>query len=152
MQLISSQLKSTMTITPLTHRYPKIIIQYCAKCKWQNRALWYLQEILQTFPDNIADISIQPILDFPGIFQIIVIKSNQEKDEKIIYKRKFKQEKYSIENQGDYVYDGFPDSKFVKNLIKVELGLQVGKHIELNATDNKLNTGEECKDCKIEAK
>lgn len=138
-----------MSIKPSIERYPKIIIQYCAKCKWQNRAIWYLQEILQTFPNDILDISIQPILDFPGIFQIIIIKSNEEF--KIIYKRKFKQDKYKLENQGDYVFDGFPDSKLIKNLIKIELNLEVGKHIELNSNDNKLNTGEECKDCKIES-
>ncbi|RCK56333.1 hypothetical protein Cantr_05940 [Candida viswanathii] len=137
-----------MAITPSTARYPKVIIQYCAKCKWQNRAIWYLQELLQTFPDDIADISIQPILDFPGIFQIIVVKSAQE--ERIVYKRRFKLDKYAAENEGDYVFDGFPDSKLVKNLMKAELGLEVGKHIERNAADYLLNTGEECKDCKVE--
>lgn len=136
-------------ISPSIEQYPKIIIQYCNKCKWQNRAIWYLQEILQTFPDKINDISIQPINDQPGVFQIILLKSHD--DQEIIYKRKFKSkelaEKYGDSNEESYHYDGFPDSKFVKLLIKDRLGLEVGKHIE-KKLDYKLNDG--CVDCKRE--
>ena len=44
----------TQSSTPLSsinlniNKYPRIIIQYCHQCKWQNRAIWYLQEFLQT--------------------------------------------------------------------------------------------------------
>lgn len=162
------------------NRYPRIIIQYCHQCKWQNRAIWYLQEFLQTFSSStdleikIYDISIQPIFDFPGIFQIILqkdsknTKANDDDDgddrveTKIIYRRKFKNDtKYHNENQGNYVFDGFPDSKFLKKLIKMELGpeLSIGHHLEKYSDDNKLYDGsndksddcKDCKDCRLES-
>ncbi|EEQ44934.1 hypothetical protein L150_03776 [Candida albicans Ca529L] len=150
------------------NKYPRIIIQYCHQCKWQNRAIWYLQEFLQTFASSstseikIYDISIQPIFDFPGIFQIILQKesTNNKMETKIIYRRKFKnEEKYHNENQGDFVFDGFPDSKFLKKLIKMELGpeLSIGHHLEKYSDDNKLYDGnnndknDDCKDCKLES-
>ncbi|EMG47031.1 hypothetical protein G210_2685, partial [Candida maltosa Xu316] len=139
-----------MSIHPDPSRYPKLVIQYCSKCKWQNRAIWYVQEILQTFPTEINDISIQPIHDFPGIFQIIIYHNDNTKDGKIIYKRRFKGEKYRDENVGEYVFDGFPDSKFLKLLIKDELGLgPIGNHLE-KYRESKLNEGE-CVDCKTES-
>ncbi|EGW35746.1 uncharacterized protein SPAPADRAFT_132690 [Spathaspora passalidarum NRRL Y-27907] len=138
-------------MTVSIERYPRIIIQYCNKCKWQNRAVWYLQEILQTFPEEIQDISLQPILDQPGVFQIVLVTSNSASE--IIYKRKFKskelQEKYADEGEEKYTYDGFPDSKFIKVLIKNKLGLQVGKHID-RGSDYKLNDGTACVDCRKE--
>ena len=48
----------TQSSTPLSsinlniNKYPRIIIQYCHQCKWQNRAIWYLQEFLQTFASS----------------------------------------------------------------------------------------------------
>ena len=145
----------TQSSTPLSsinlniNKYPRIIIQYCHQCKWQNRAIWYLQEFLQTF-------------DFPGIFQIILQNesTNNKMETKIIYRRKFKnEEKYHNENQGDFVFDGFPDSKFLKKLIKMELGpeLSIGHHLEKYSDDNKLYDGnnndknDDCKDCKLES-
>ncbi|RLV90282.1 hypothetical protein JA1_004670 [Spathaspora sp. JA1] len=137
-------------------RYPRIIIQYCNKCKWQNRAVWYMQEILQTFPEEIQDISLQPILDHPGIFQIILVESETKSE--ILYKRKFKSQelidKYAEIGEEKYTFEGFPDSKFVKILIKDKLGFQVGKHISGRSTENKLYDGTTdtttCIDCNKE--
>ena len=100
----------TQSSTPLSsinlniNKYPRIIIQYCHQCKWQNRAIWYLQEFLQTFASSstleikIYDISIQPIFDFPGVFQIILQKesTNNKMETKIIYRRKFKMKRNII--------------------------------------------------------
>lgn len=103
------------------NKFPKIIIEFCAKCKWHNRAIWYSQEIMQTFNDPnknlIADISIQPNYETPGTFQITLIKN--ENDIKILYKRKFK--KAEVIQDDDYYFDGFPDSKFLKSLIRDSL-------------------------------
>lgn len=114
-------------------RYPRVVIQYCSKCKWQNRAVWYMSEILQTFEGLVNDVSLQPIIDQPGAFQIIVQKNHDHKT--ILYKRRFKSKELAIK-YGDvdgsqlapYYYDGFPDSKLIKVLLKdllddkVELG------------------------------
>ena len=151
----------TQSSTPLSsinlniNKYPRIIIQYCHQCKWQNRAIWYLQEFLQTFASSstleikIYDISIQPIFDFPGVFQIILQKesTNNKMETKIIYRRKFKNE------------EKYHDSKFLKKLIKMELGpeLSIGNHLEKYSDDNKLYDGnnndknDDCKDCKLES-
>lgn len=102
----------------LIHNMPKVIIQFCAKCKWHNRAVWYLQEIMQTFGEGdrfVSEISLQPILDVPGLFQVLV----EDKETKIIYKRRFK--KSEDPQDAPYYYDGFPDSKLLKTLIRDEL-------------------------------
>ncbi|KAK6461871.1 Rdx family-domain-containing protein [Scheffersomyces coipomensis] len=166
--------------------YSKIVIRYCAKCKWQNRAIWYLTEILQTFPEIINDISIQPIFDKPGIFEIILIKDINEPS-RIIYKRKFKNpalsRKYAEEfgesgdQDEDYYFDGFPDSKFLKLIIKDVLdegkddnddkvGVKLGNHLTRGGKQDPLNflttekkpisapttvdSNIDCQDCKIE--
>lgn len=145
-------------VTP--NRYPKIVIQYCSKCKWQNRAIWYLQELLQTFGDSISDISLQPIADVPGTFQVILYKDDSTTPT-IIYKRKFKKSTSSQEE--DYYYDGFPDSKFLKILVRNQLnpGENLG-HIDKYTQVELLNDGsdqiqknkvtdqQECKVCKTE--
>lgn len=136
-------------------RYPRIVIQYCSKCKWQNRAVWYLQEIFQTFSDQVMDVSLQPIANVPGTFQILVIMKDNERP-KIIYKRRFKK---STDPQDEpYYYDGFPDSQFLKLLLKRELNLETNLgHIERNDSVTLLQNDQssielkkptECEPCK----
>jgi len=137
----------------MTSVYPKIVIQYCSKCKWQNRAFWYLQEILQSFEEVILDVSLQPVFDKPGTFAIILY--NNSSDFKIIYKRKFKNPDLAVKFGEDqlqpYFYDGFPDAKFVKLLIKQNLDkdVSIGAHVVRSSTDMLTN---ECTDCKLEDK
>ncbi|RLV87003.1 hypothetical protein JA9_001158 [Meyerozyma sp. JA9] len=98
----------------------KVIIQFCSKCKWHNRAVWYLQEIMQTFGEGdrlVSEISIQPKIDAPGLFQVLV--QADEGEPKIIYKRKFKKD--NGPQDAPYYYEGFPDSKLLKTLIRDEL-------------------------------
>ncbi|GBL52604.1 hypothetical protein ACI3LY_004875 [Candidozyma auris] len=97
---------------------PKVSIYYCARCKWQNRAVWYMQEVLQTFSDPeknlVPEVALCPSFENPGLFQITV---TTEQGEQIVYKRRMK--KVAVEEQSEaYYYDGFPDSKLVKNLIR----------------------------------
>lgn len=109
-------------------QYPKVIIQYCAKCKWQNRAVWYLQEVLQTFNDFeknlvVKEVSVQPSFEQPGLFLVILLKTEEDElkplEEVVIYKKKFK--KTTEAQNDDFYYDGFPDSKFLKTLIRDQL-------------------------------
>ncbi|CAK9441350.1 uncharacterized protein LODBEIA_P52180 [Lodderomyces beijingensis] len=112
---------------------PRIVIQYCTKCKWTNRAIWYTQELFQTFADpavDIAEIALQPIVDKPGTFQVLL----QVDDEvTTVFRRKFKKSQNQSYNagtgggdgdgdgDGSDEYDGFPDAKFLKALVKEKL-------------------------------
>lgn len=131
--------------------YPKVTIEYCAKCKWHNRAIWYVQEILQTFSkpgvNLVEEVSVQPRYDFPGLFKVVVFKG--EGDGKVVYQRKFKDE-VDVES---YVHEGFPESKFLKTLIRDYLFPENGLgHID-RGKNSGLTTGEdrddvECVKCK----
>lgn len=97
--------------------YPKVTIKFCVKCKWHNRAIWYVQEILQTFP-TIGEVALQPTSDPAGLFEIQVATSADLVQ--TVYKRKYRT---STEPQTEeYYYDGFPDAKLVKGLVKRALG------------------------------
>lgn len=104
------------------YRYPRVVIEFCASCKWHLRAVWYLQEIMQTFsvPEKnfIPEIAVQPIYDQPGIFQVLVIKDLVSEAD-ILYKKKSK--KTQEPQSEDFYYDGFPDSKFLKALLRDKL-------------------------------
>lgn len=122
---------------------PKVRIEYCAKCKWHNRAVWYAQEVLQTFsdPDSnlVAEVALCPSYTNPGLFQVTVENSTGET---IIYRRRMK--KSATEQSEEYYYDGFPDSKLLKQLIRNTLFPKVG----LGHVDGKesLLTCETCKE------
>lgn len=129
----------------MTDRYPKVTIRYCAKCKWQNRAFWYMQELFQSF-EVLLDISLQPVYDEAGIFMVIITESKDKST--IIYQRKYKNpelaEKLGYDQTKPYFYDGFPDSKFLKLLVKQNLNQEVelGHHVQSSKTD--MLTCEDC--------
>ncbi|KAG5420078.1 hypothetical protein I9W82_001958 [Candida metapsilosis] len=111
----SSSLASQVT------KSPRIIIQFCTKCKWTNRAIWYAQELFQTFGDSqlIGDISLQPIVEIPGTFQILVQIGD---DVDLIYRRRFKKDGNDLDPQlASVSYAGFPDAKFLKNLVRAKI-------------------------------
>lgn len=124
--------------------YPKVTIEYCARCKWHNRAVWYLQEILQTFSDPeknlVAEVALRPSYDKPGIF--IVEVATKEDDSRIIYCRRMK--KSSLPQTEPYHFDGFPDSKLLKNLLRNELFPEHG----LGHVDGKADLLAECVPCR----
>ena len=39
---------------------PTITIEYCPKCNWMLRAAYMAQEILSTFTDDVAAVSLKP--------------------------------------------------------------------------------------------
>lgn len=102
-----------------------------------------MQEILQTFSDPdknlVAEVAVRPIHDKPGLFQIT---THNGEVEKVIYRRRMKK---AIEPQTDsFYYDGFPDSKLVKILIRNDL---FPDH-SMGHTDGKSDTL--CTDCNVE--
>lgn len=123
--------------------YPKISIRFCTRCKWNLRSAWYLQELLQTFGDNLGEISLIP--GETGEFRVLG-QLGQDMEEICIWDRK--------------VQDGFPDSKFLKQRVRNLLfdnNVSIGKHNErssgrdhptgLNPSREKLIKQEECHDC-----
>lgn len=97
---------------------PKVSIQFCAQCKWHNRAVWYVQEILQTFSDPaknlVAEVSVCPLYDQPGMFQVLV--SNDKETDRVVYRRRMRKAE-TLQTEAFY-YDGFPDSKLLKILLR----------------------------------
>lgn len=127
---------------------PQIKISYCIKCKWSLRAVWYLQEILQTFTNNpkypeyhIPEISLIPSL-VPGTFKIELYKTADEilgrNAPYLLWERKRD--------------DGFPDSKILKQKIR-DLLFPGGELGHIDAHDNEkpdvavVTSTEECIEC-----
>lgn len=120
----------------------KVSIEYCNKCKWQNRAVWYMQELLQTFDGKITEISLIPNNDTPGTFKVTLFNDNCEK---ILYKKRMK--KSTLPQDELYIYDGFPDSKFLKVLVRNEISPQEDLgHVDKYSNYQLTN----CEDCQRE--
>jgi selenoprotein W-related protein len=49
---------------------PRVTIKYCTQCNWMLRAAWMAQELLQTFGQDLAEVSLIP--GTGGIFVITV--------------------------------------------------------------------------------
>lgn len=81
-------------------KYPKIRIDFCTKCKWNLRAAWYAQELLQTFDSQLGEVAMSP--SGSGVFQVF-IQTSKDAEVELIWDRKEK---------------GFPDSKELKQLVR----------------------------------
>ena len=49
---------------------PRVVITYCAKCRFLPRAAWMAQELLMTFADELGEIALVP--GDGGVFQLRV--------------------------------------------------------------------------------
>jgi selenoprotein W-related protein len=124
--------------------YPKVSIKFCTKCKWNLRATWYLQELLQTFGEKLGEVSLIPYES--GVFRVEV-----QKDEASpviqIWDRKEE--------------NGFPDSKILKQKVRnIAFPDEVLGHVDKpNKNEGKLITEtkleqdtcadkDECTECK----
>lgn len=74
---------------------PTITIHYCTQCNWLLRSAWMAQELLHTFADDLAAVTLRP-----GTGGIFVITINDE----IIWERK---------RDG-----GFPDAAALKQRVR----------------------------------
>ena len=77
---------------------PAITIHYCTQCHWLLRAAWMAQELLSTFGDDLAAVTLKP--GTGGIFQI-------HYDDALIWDRK--------------VDGGFPGPKELKQRVRDRL-------------------------------
>lgn len=74
---------------------PTLTLHYCTQCSWMLRATWMAQELLHSFSDDIAAVTLVP--GSGGIFQI-------EADGEVIWERK---------RDG-----GFPDAAALKRRVR----------------------------------
>ncbi len=82
----------------MTAGKPRIVIAYCTQCQWLLRAAWMAQELLSTFADDLAEVTL-----VPGTGGLFTIAYNSE----TIWDRK---------RDG-----GFPDVKTLKQLVRDRL-------------------------------
>ncbi|CUI38378.1 SelT/SelW/SelH family protein [Cognatishimia activa] len=75
---------------------PKVTIAYCIGCNWLLRAGWLAQELLSTFGNDLAGVTLIPD-DLGGTFEIRV-------DDTVIWERK--------------ADGGFPDAKTLKKRLR----------------------------------
>jgi selenoprotein W-related protein len=54
----------------VTHKVPRIEIEYCTQCRWLLRAAWMAQEVLTTFSTEIGELALMP--GTGGVFEIRV--------------------------------------------------------------------------------
>lgn len=47
---------------------PRIVIEYCTQCRWLLRAAWMAQELLTTFPGDLAEVALSP--GTGGVFEV----------------------------------------------------------------------------------
>ncbi|KAK5229868.1 hypothetical protein LTR72_001401 [Exophiala xenobiotica] len=66
---MATQTEDTTTSQALsTVSVPRIAIKFCTQCKWNLRAAYYAQELLQTFSTSIGEIALIPVTG--GIFTV----------------------------------------------------------------------------------
>lgn len=88
---------------------PKVAIRFCVQCKWNLRAAYYAQELLQTFSNTIGEISLIPVTG--GIFTIT------------LYTEAATSEEVQTSVTETLIWDrkqdgGFPETKDLKNRIR----------------------------------
>lgn len=52
----------------MSSRKVEVTITYCTQCQWMLRAAWLAQELLSTFTDDLARVSLEP--GTGGVFRI----------------------------------------------------------------------------------
>ena len=57
-----------VSIEPSTQ--PTLRIRYCPGCGWMLRATWLAQEVLTTFAQEIGSVSLEPVKETAGVFQV----------------------------------------------------------------------------------
>nr|WP_247682630.1 MULTISPECIES: SelT/SelW/SelH family protein [Pseudoalteromonas] len=77
---------------------PKITIQYCVLCQWLLRSGWLAQELLSTFSDDLAEVSLSPASK--GTFKIYYNNT-------LIWCRELD--------------EGFPEAKILKRRVRDQL-------------------------------
>ncbi|KAN0114757.1 Rdx family domain containing protein [Hyaloscypha variabilis] len=94
----------------LSTRYPRIVIEFCTACKWNLRAAYFAQELLQTFSTDLGEVSLQPSTG--GTFKVYLYDEEPgatENDEVTI-------EEYLLWDRK--AESGFPETKELKRRVR----------------------------------
>ncbi|KAF3911819.1 hypothetical protein AA313_de0207910 [Arthrobotrys entomopaga] len=74
--MANEQPNPPLRIASVEASVPKITIQFCIQCKWNLRAAYYAQELLQTFSTSLGEVSLRPSTG--GVFIITLETFNQQ--------------------------------------------------------------------------
>ncbi|KIW83645.1 hypothetical protein Z517_02891 [Fonsecaea pedrosoi CBS 271.37] len=155
---------------------PRIAIAFCTQCKWNLRAAYYAQELIQTFSTSIGEIALIPSTG--GLFTVTVtttkVVSNTSSDGTVTSAGSTEQ---GVQTTDTVIWDrktegGFPETKELKNRVRnildpgrdlghIDRSLKKGGSQQAQAEtdksepkpDDNVNpvqqeTKEECEDCK----
>ncbi len=81
--------------------YPRLAIEYCTQCRWLLRATWLAQELLTTFPTELAEVALIP--GSGGVFRVTFVDAAGSQPE-LLFSRK--------------EAGRFPEPKDIKQLIR----------------------------------
>ncbi|OIW33458.1 hypothetical protein CONLIGDRAFT_547162, partial [Coniochaeta ligniaria NRRL 30616] len=100
---------------------PRVTIQFCTQCKWNLRAAYFAQELLQTFSTSLGEISLQPSTG--GVFKVDIYHSSPSSSSE-------------VKTQHTPIWDrktdgGFPETKELKRRVRdvIEPGRNLG-HVD----------------------
>lgn len=88
-------------------RLPKVAIQFCVRCKWNLRAAYFAQELLQTFSNDLGEVSLIPVTG--GIFTITLYSKHENPTEEAV------SEHLVWDRKRD---GGFPEVKELKDRVR----------------------------------
>ncbi|OQV08411.1 selT/selW/selH selenoprotein domain-containing protein [Cladophialophora immunda] len=157
-------------------KVPRIAIAFCTQCKWNLRAAYYAQELLQTFGTSIGEIALIPSTG--GLFTVTVTTTHADKTSLNGTTASAGSTEPLMQATETVVWDrktegGFPETKELKNRVRniIEPGRDLG-HIDrslkkgssqqaqaaeagklepkpdANVNPDQQGTKEECEDCK----
>ncbi|KAH8909669.1 hypothetical protein BR93DRAFT_404901 [Coniochaeta sp. PMI_546] len=102
-------------------RLPRVTIQFCTQCKWNLRAAYFAQELLQTFSTSLGEISLQPSTG--GVFKVDIFHPDPSSLS-------------GVKIQHTSIWDrksdgGFPETKELKRRVRdvIEPGRNLG-HVD----------------------
>lgn len=67
---MSTELQNHSSDSPSATK-PRIVIEYCPKCRWLLRSAWMAQELLTTFEQDVKEVALRPS-EISGMFSVTV--------------------------------------------------------------------------------
>ncbi|KAK5101365.1 hypothetical protein LTS08_004972 [Lithohypha guttulata] len=98
-------------------KLPKVAIRFCVQCKWNLRAAYYAQELLQTFSETLGEVSLIPVTG--GTFTINLytgaIPSSLSEENSLSAESSTIADTLIWDRKRD---GGFPETKELKNRVR----------------------------------
>ena len=120
---------------------PRITIEFCTQCKWNLRAAYFAQELLQTFSTSLGEVALLPCTGGTFVIKLFHLPTAREQDGDRSMESK---DDKDIEVMETVIWDrkvegGFPETKELKNRVRnvVEPGRGLGH------TDRALKKGKD---------